>query len=53
MYKYSLIVLLDTVKELKEININEGAIPNIQMAWQYLCEDECVKAVNLSTDYYD
>ena len=33
--------------------INEGAIPNIQTAWQYLCEDECVKAVNLSTDYYD
>lgn len=33
--------------------INEGAIPNIQTAWQYLCEDECIKAVNLSTDYYD
>lgn len=24
--------------------INEGAVPNIENAWSYLCKNECMKA---------
>jgi len=24
--------------------INEGAVPNIENAWNYICENECYKA---------
>jgi hypothetical protein len=35
------------------IAINNGAVPNIENAWNYLCKDECVKAVNQAFEVYD
>jgi Guanylate-binding protein, C-terminal domain len=28
--------------------INNGAVPNIETAWTYLCQNECIKAVEES-----
>jgi len=25
--------------------INDGAVPNIENAWSYICKNECLKAV--------
>jgi len=33
--------------------INNGSVPNIENAWNYLCKDECIKAVNQAYDAYD
>lgn len=33
--------------------INNGAIPNIENAWNYICKDECVKAVQQAYEMYD
>ena len=33
--------------------INNGAVPNIETAWYYLCKDECIKAVNQAFDTYE
>ena len=33
--------------------INNGAVPNIENAWNYLCKDECVKAVCQAYEYYE
>ena len=33
--------------------INEGAIPNIQSAWSYVCENECHKAKKLALTKYE
>lgn len=33
--------------------INNGAIPNIENSWNYLCKDECIKAVDYAFDTYE
>lgn len=33
-------------------SINNGAVPNIENAWSYVCKDECYKAYNLALDIY-
>lgn len=33
--------------------INNGAVPNIENAWVYLCQDECIKAVNMAYETYE
>ena len=33
--------------------INEGAIPNIENAWSYICKNECLKAVFEASENYD
>lgn len=30
-------------------SINSGAVPNIQSAWTYICQNECQKAIETST----
>ena len=34
-------------------SINDGAVPNIQSAWTYLCQNQCQKAVQTSMEVYD
>jgi hypothetical protein len=34
-------------------SINDGAVPNIENAWTYMCKDECVKAVGLAYEAYE
>jgi hypothetical protein len=33
--------------------INNGAVPAIDTAWTYICNNECSKAVNEALDNYD
>lgn len=33
--------------------INNGSVPNIENAWNYLCKDECLKAVAQAFEAYD
>ena len=33
--------------------INQGAVPNIENAWHYLCRQECQKAVDKGFETYD
>jgi len=33
--------------------INDGAIPNIENAWTYICKNECYKAMYESLEVYD
>lgn len=28
--------------------INEGAVPNIENAWNYMCQEQCAKVINES-----
>ena len=32
--------------------INDGTVPNIENAWNYLCRDECMKAVEFANETY-
>ena len=32
--------------------INEGAVPNIENAWSYICKNECLKAVYEASETY-
>ena len=33
--------------------INEGAVPNIENAWSYLCKNECQKAELSAYEFYE
>lgn len=33
--------------------INNGAVPNIETAWTYICQSECLKASQKSTDNFE
>lgn len=33
--------------------INNGAVPNIENAWTYVCKDECYKAGAKAFEYYE
>lgn len=33
--------------------INEGAVPNIENAWNYMCQEQCAKVINESYEAYD
>ena len=33
--------------------INDGAVPNIENAWSYLCKNECQKAEQTSYEFYE
>lgn len=32
--------------------INNGAVPNIESSWNYICKDECMKAQEQAIDYF-
>lgn len=34
-------------------SINEGAVPNIESAWTYICQNECQKAFENSLKTFD
>ncbi|KRX05422.1 P-loop containing nucleoside triphosphate hydrolase [Pseudocohnilembus persalinus] len=34
-------------------SINEGAVPNIENAWSYVCKDECYKATQSALEIYE
>lgn len=34
-------------------SINSGIVPNIQSAWQYICQNECQKALEKSLKQFD
>lgn len=34
-------------------SINEGACPNIETAWSYICKNECIKAQYEAFESYD
>ena len=33
--------------------INEGAVPNIENAWHYMCQEQCTKILNESYELFD
>jgi len=33
--------------------INEGAVPNIESAWTYICQNECLKAQQQALEKYE
>jgi Guanylate-binding protein, C-terminal domain len=33
--------------------INNGAVPNIESAWTYICKDHCAKLLEESCGFYD
>ncbi len=35
------------------LSINNGAAPNIENAWNYLCKDECLKASNIALEAFE
>jgi hypothetical protein len=35
------------------LSINEGAVPNIENAWSYICENQCNKAIQDGLEVYD
>jgi hypothetical protein len=35
------------------VAINNGAVPNIETAWSYVCKNECIKAVGESIEAYE
>lgn len=40
--------MLATLASSYVTSINNGAVPNIETAWQYICKSECHKAVEES-----
>lgn len=32
--------------------INNGAVPNIENAWNYMCEEKCAQAFQYSLSYF-
>lgn len=34
-------------------SINSGVVPNIQSAWEYICQNECQKAMEKSLKQFD
>ena len=34
-------------------SINDGAVPNIENAWSYICKNECYKGMYEGLDLYD
>lgn len=35
------------------ISINNGAVPNVENAWSYICKNECHKAQQSAIENYD
>jgi hypothetical protein len=35
------------------VSINNGAVPNIETAWQYICKSECGKAIDDSIKRFE
>lgn len=33
--------------------INQGAVPNIENAWNYICKNECLKALHESLSHFE
>ena len=33
--------------------INDGAVPNIESAWHYMCQEQCTKIINESYEVYE
>ena len=34
-------------------SINQGAVPNIENAWNYICKNECLKALHESLTLFE
>jgi hypothetical protein len=33
--------------------INQGAVPNIENAWNYICKNECLKALHEAIELFN
>jgi hypothetical protein len=40
--------MMATLAESYVVSINNGAVPNIENAWSYICKSECHKAIEES-----
>lgn len=45
--------MLASLAESYVVSINNGAVPNIENAWSYICKSECHKAIDESLHYYE
>ena len=45
--------MLASLAESYVVSINNGAVPNIENAWSYICKSECHKAIDESLLYYE
>lgn len=45
--------MMATLAESYVISINNGAVPNIENAWQYICKSECQKAIEESLQKFE
>lgn len=45
--------MLANLAESYVISINNGAVPNIENAWSYICKSECHKAIEESLQKYE
>ena len=43
--------MLASLAESYVVSINNGAVPNIENAWSYICKSECHKAIDESLLY--
>lgn len=34
-------------------SINDGAVPNIENAWNYMCQEQCTKVLTEAMETYD
>lgn len=45
--------MLATLAESYVVSINNGAVPNIENAWSYICKSECHKAIEESMNKFE
>ena len=45
--------MLSTLAESYVTAINNGAVPNIETAWTYICRNECLKAQEEAFSYFE
>lgn len=45
--------MLATLAESYVVSINNGAVPNIENAWSYICKSECHKAIEESMGKFE
>jgi len=45
--------MMATLAESYVVSINNGAVPNIENAWSYICKSECHKAIEESLQKFE
>lgn len=45
--------MMATLAESYVTSINNGAVPNIENAWSYICKSECHKAIEESMEAFE